>query len=372
MNLSLSNRSWVELDRAALLHNLEVAKRSVPGGTSVAAVVKADAYGHGLSWAGETLKGWVDWFAVANVAEALELSRIVPGTSILLLGPVLPDERETVVRNCFNAVVSNGEEARAFQQCAEKVGENARLHLAVDTGMGRIGVWQDEALALVRHIRSLPHVKLEGVGTHLPVADEDREFTLRELAEWNRVVEAVQSEGPVPWVHALNSAGVLGYGHEAKGNLVRPGLMLYGSSPLPEKQALLRPVMTWKTRITLVRELPAGRGISYGRTFITPRPMRVATLGAGYGDGYPRHLSNAGAEVLIGGKRAPVLGRVTMDQLLVDVSAIPEAVAGDEVVLIGRQGEEEIYAAELAAKAGTIAWEIFTRITKRVKRVPRG
>jgi len=276
-----------------------------------------------------------------------------------------------VVRYCFNAVVSEWEEAKAFQQCAEKIGEKARLHLAVDTGMGRIGVWQEEAAPLARQIRTLSHVDLVGIGTHLPVADEDREFTLRELREWNRVVESIQADGKIPWVHALNSAGVLGYAGEATGNLVRTGLMLYGSSPLPEKQALLRPVLTWKTRITLIRDVPAGRGISYGRTFVTPRRMRVATLGVGYGDGYPRHLSNAGAEVLIAGKRAPVLGRVTMDQLMVDVTAIPEAQPGDEVVLLGKQGNEEILASELAAKAGTIPWEIFTRITRRVVRVPK-
>jgi len=372
MDLPSTKRCWVELDRSALLHNLQVAKQTLPNGTQVAAVVKADAYGHGLSWVGESLKDKVGWFAVANVGEALELSRVAPDISILLLGPVLPDERETVVRHCLNAVVSEWEEAKAFQQCAERIGEKARLHLAVDTGMGRIGVWHGEAAALARRIRTLSHVELVGIGTHLPVADEDREFTRKELQEWNRVVDAVQADGTIPWVHALNSAGVLGYAREAAGNLARPGLMLYGSSPLPEKQALLRPVLTWKTRITLIRDVPAGRGISYGRTFVTPRPMRVATLGAGYGDGYPRHLSNTGAEVLVGGKRAPLLGRVTMDQLMVNVSAIPGARPGDEVVLLGRQGDETISASELAARAGTIPWEIFTRITRRVTRVPTG
>jgi alanine racemase len=169
--------------------------------------------------------------------------------------------------------------------------------------------------------------------------------------------------------HAQNSAGLIGYALRGSSNLARPGLMLYGSSPLPDFQRRLRPALTLKTRVTLVRALPAGRGISYGRTFITPRAMRAGTLGAGYADGYPRHLSNAGAEVLVRGRRCPVLGRVTMDQIVVDLSDIPGAVeAGEEAVLIGAQGEEEILAGELAAKAGTIPWEIFTGLTARVGR----
>jgi alanine racemase len=150
--------------------------------------------------------------------------------------------------------------------------------------------------------------------------------------------------------------------------MVRAGLMLYGSAPIEEFQPRLRAVMTWKTRITLIRDLGAGRGVSYGRTFIAERPMRVATLAVGYGDGYQRHLSNRGAEVLIRGRRCPVLGRVTMDQIMVDVTALPEVQAGEEVVLLGAQGGEEILAAELAAKAGTIAWEIFTGVGRRVHR----
>lgn len=364
-------RCWAEIDRAALHHNLRVVRDLVPTGTAVAAVLKADAYGHGLALAGETLKGVVDWFAVANVTEALELSRVAPGVSILILGPVLPEERELVVRHCFNAVVSELEEVKAFQHCAQEIGETVRLHLAVDTGMGRIGVWQEEAGALAEAIRQLPGVALVGIGTHLPVADEDAEWTHRELEEWQRVVARVRALGEIEWVHALNSAGVMGFGNDpaSHGNLVRAGLMLYGSAPLPEFQPMLRPVLTWKTRITLIRDVPAGRSVSYGRTFITPRPMRIATLAAGYGDGYTRHLSNVGAEVLIGGQRVPVLGRVTMDQILVDLSKVPGAVVGDEVVLMGKQGGQEILAAELAAKAGTIPWEIFTGITRRVSRI---
>ncbi|MDP9292413.1 MAG: alanine racemase, partial [Verrucomicrobiota bacterium] len=166
----------------------------------------------------------------------------------------------------------------------------------------------------------------------------------------------------------LNSAGILRFSAHSRA-IVRAGLILYGVSPLPEFQKLLEPVMTLKTRVTLVRDLGAGRGISYGRTFITPSPMRVATLAVGYADGYPRHLSNTGAEVLVRGNRCALLGRVTMDQIMIDVTALPGVEIGDEAVLIGRQGSNEIPAAELAQKAGTIPWEIFTGISSRVARV---
>ena len=171
-----------------------------------------------------------------------------------------------------------------------------------------------------------------------------------------------------PVVHVENSAGLIGFPAQA-GDMVRAGLMLYGSAPRPEFQPRLRAAMTWKTRIALLRTAPAGHGISYGRTFKTVQPTRIATLAVGYADGYRRHLSGRGAEVLIGGRRCPVLGRVTMDQIVADVTALPAVEVGDEVVLMGRQGAEEIPAAELAEKAGTIAWEIFTGLGRRVERV---
>jgi alanine racemase len=246
------------------------------------------------------------------------------------------------------------------------------IHFVIDTGMGRIGSWQDEALREAEEIRALPGVRITGLASHLPVADEDDSFTRAQLERFAALAGELRRGGiDAPIVHVENSAGLLGYPALA-GDMVRAGLMLYGSSPLPEWQPHLRPVMTWKTRVTLVREVGAGRGISYGRTFLTPHPMRIATLAVGYADGYQRHLTNRGAEVLIRGRRCAVLGRVTMDQILADVTALPEIEAGEEVVLLGRQGTEEILAAELATKAGTIAWEIFTGVGQRVERVYAG
>jgi alanine racemase len=204
------------------------------------------------------------------------------------------------------------------------------------------------------------------VATHLPVPDEDGEFTEAQL----RRFEALVLPHALPLVHSLNSAGVIAFASHSA-DMVRAGLMLYGSSPIPVFQSRLRPVMAWKTRIALVREVGAGRGVSYGRTFIAPHTMRVATLVVGYADGYLRALAGHDAAVLICGRRCPLLGRVTMDMVMVDVTAIDGIAEGEEVVLLGRQAGEEISAAELAERAGTIAWEIFTGVKARVERVYR-
>ncbi|MEI8234801.1 MAG: alanine racemase [Verrucomicrobiota bacterium] len=368
-------RCWAEIDLNALRHNVAAIREHVGAGVGILAVVKANAYGHGVVELARELRYLVEMFGVASVAEALQLRRAAPDTGILVLGPALPEEREAMVRHGLIPVVSSLEEAQAYGALTQalKIAAPFPIHLKVDTGMGRIGVWHEEALALARAIAALPGVRLAGVATHLPVADEDAEWTRAEIAAWEAFVRRLREAGiEVSAVHALNSAGILLFPGEALVqpgvDLIRPGLILYGCSPVPEFQARLRPVLAWKSRITLLREVPAGRSVSYGRTFVTPAPMRIATVCAGYADGYPRHLSNAGAEVLIGGRRCPVLGRVTMDQILVNADAVPEAAVGDEVVLIGRQGEEEILVAELAEKAGTIPWEIFTGISSRVVR----
>ena len=307
-------------------------------------------------------------FGVANVAEAQALRVALGGseTPIFILGTALPHEREAIVHGGFVPAVSSVPEAEAFGACSLK---NVRVHLAVDSGMGRIGVWQDEAAATARAITALPNVELAGVATHLPVADEDEAFTQAQLARFEALLTELHAAGlRVPVIHSLNSAGVIRFARHAQ-TMVRAGLMLYGSAPIADFQNELRAVMTLKTRVTLIRAVGAGRGISYGRTFIAPKPMRVATLGIGYADGYQRRLSNTGAHVLIRGTRCALLGRVTMDQIMADVTHLPGLEPGEETVLIGRQGDEEIFAADLARRAQTIAWEIFTGIGSRVERV---
>lgn len=356
-------RCWAEIEGAALLHNARVARARVGAPTELLAVVKANGYGHGMIEVARAVRTEADLFGVANLHEAETLRGSGIAQPILILGPALPEERPAINAAGFIATVSSATEARAF------TGNSTGINFAIDTGMGRMGCWQDEAIAELEKIVAIPGLKLHSVSTHLPVADEDEAFTEAELIRFAELVRQMRRRVDGAYkVHVLLSAGILGFAQHHF-EIVRAGLMLYGSSPLPRAQGLLRPVLALKTHIALLRELPAGRTVSYGRTFTTARPLRVATISAGYADGYPRSLSGRDGAVLVGGKRCPVLGRITMDLTMVDVSAVPGAQVGDEVVLIGRQGSEEILAAEVAERAGTIAWEIFTGIGSRVRRV---
>jgi alanine racemase len=368
---TLPPRCWAEIDLEALRHNASLCRSLAGPDCEVMAIVKADAYGHGLPEIVAALNGIVTWFGVANLREARRTHAATAGreAGILVLGPATPEEVEPLVAEGFSGAVSLPEEVAAYASAAASLGKTARLHAVIDTGMGRMGCLPDEAAALVAAIRSSPHCQLEGIASHFPSADEDRAFTLAQIARFEALVAAL-APGPGCQVHLGNSAGLLAFQGEMRVmTLVRPGLALYGISPLPDEGGGLRPVMSLKTRVTLVRDVPPGTGISYGRTFITERATRVATLAVGYGDGYPRQLSGAGASVLIQGRRCPLLGRVTMDQILVDVSVIASVRRGEEAVLMGRQGDEVIPTAEIATLAGTIPWEVLTGITSRVQRV---
>jgi alanine racemase len=331
------------------------------------AVVKADAYGHGVDCVVPVLSELADWLAVANFQEAMQARAHAPGLPVLILGPALPEERAGIAAEGFVPVVSNFEEAAAF--AASAGARPVAVHLAVDTGMGRIGVWESEAMALARQIRELAGVRLAGLGSHFPSADEDDDFTRAQAVRFEALAREMRAQGLVEGpVHIANSAGMIAFPDSAR-ELFRAGLTLYGCSPRPEFQSALRPVLHWKTRVTLVREVRAGCGISYGSTFVAQQPMTVATLAVGYADGYRRHLSGRGADVLILGRRCPVLGRVTMDQIMVDVSFLKGVCAGTEVVLLGGQGDEVITVAEVAHKAGTIPWDVFTGMGQRVVRL---
>ena len=380
------SRCWAEVDLAALRHNVGAVRADVGSETTILAIVKADGYGHGMVSVARALRdtGEVSDFGVASLAEARHLRDGLPQARVTILSPALPEERAGVVQHGFLPWLSSLAEAGDYARHAAAHGHDARHPFAVeiklDTGMGRMGVLEGDFDALLAAVRRLPTLRVTGVLTHLPSPDEDADFTAAQLARMAALQARLAAESPTTddrppatslsplRFHAQNSAGLLGYARDGR-NLVRPGLMLYGASPLPVFQGRLRPVLTLKTRLTLVRTLPAGHGVSYGRTFRTAEPTRVGTLAAGYADGYPRHLSNVGAEALVRGRRCPVLGRVTMDQVMLDLSALPEGVAaGEEVVLLGRQGGEEVSAGELAGKSGTIPWEIFTGLTARVAR----
>ena len=330
-------------------------------------VVKAGAYGHGLEEIARTLAAHeIAFFGVANVGEARRIRSTGVETPIYLLGPTWAGEREEIVARGWTPCLSSVEEARHFDQLAAAAGTRLKVHLAVDTGMGRGGFLRADLPQSMPVLEQLAHLEIEGIGSHLPSADEDPDFTRHQIDEFHEIIGALGGPQRFKWRHLLNSAGLLGYDRGIC-NLARPGLMLYGISPLPSFQDRLATVMTLKSRITLLRTLPAGHSVSYGRQFVTSRPTRVATVGIGYGDGYPRHLSGVGAEVFIRGHRCPLLGRVTMDQVMVDASAVPSSREGDEVEMFG----PNIPVAEIAHKAGTIPWEIFTGITPRVLRIHR-
>ena len=365
--MNLAGESWrirAEVDHGALRHNAAAMRKLVGDQTGLIAVVKADGYGHGGPEVAQTLAPFAEQFGVATVGEARAVRAAVLDKDILILSPCLPDERRVVVDEGFIPVVSSTAEAKAYARLVQ--GKPARIHLCVDTGMGRIGVWQDDALKTAQEIAAIEGLDIESVSTHLPVADSDPAFTAEELRAWETLIGQLRAILPTAKFHALNSAGSL-QRPEYAADRVRPGLALYGISPLPDFQQLLRPAMTLKTRITLVRDVGPGRGISYGRDFITAQPMRIATLAMGYADGYPRQTSNQGAQVLIRGKRCPILGRITMDHFMVDVTDLPRDVApGEEVVLFGKQGDGEITVGEVAGWAGTITWDVLTRLGKRV------
>ena len=355
-------RCWAEIDRSALRHNAGVVRNRI-GSAEILAVVKANAYGHGLLGVAQTLADDVQLFGVANAQEALALREALPHP-IVILGPATPEERSVIAERGFIPTISNLEEAQEFSRFGP-----ATINFKIDTGMGRMGALENEAPEVFKRVVALPNINVHSISTHMPVSHEDAEYTHDQLVRFRTIIERIRAEIPGTYkTHVFQSAGTLAF-DPSRFDMVRAGIILYGISPLPEFQKLLRPAMTWKTRISLVRNMPKGSSISYGRTFITPQKMRIATLSAGYADGYPWHLSNRAAAVLVRGHRCEVVGRVTMDLMMIDVSKVQDVQVGDDVVLMGRDGSEEVSCAELAEKAGTIPWEIVTRVGPRVRRV---
>ena len=355
-------RAWAEIDLAALRWNLAIARNAC--GVAVMAVVKAGAYGHGLEEIARTLANEdVTFFGVANVGEARRIRQAGVTTRIYLLGATWAAERAEIVARDWTPCVSSLDEATEFNNLAATQGRRLKVHLAVDTGMGRGGFLAAGLPDALAALQRLEWLEIEGIGSHLPSADEDEEFTRQQMTRFSSIIEELGGATNFRWLHLSNSAGILGYENPTC-NLARPGLMLYGVSPLADFQSQLRTVMTLKSRVTLVRTLPTGHGVSYGRAYVTTRPTRVATVGIGYGDGYPRQVSGQGAAVWLRNRRFPIIGRVTMDQLMIDVTDAEEVTEGDEVELFG----PNLPVQEVATLAQSVVWEIFTGITPRVTR----
>ena len=363
--------AWAEVDLTAIAHNVRVLKALLKPPAQLMAVVKANAYGHGAVAVAQTaLQHGAEWLGVARVAEGAELRAAQIDAPILVLGPMAPAEAAAAVRARLSVAITSLAVARALSAQSEAQGTVTPVHLKIDTGMSRFGVPLDEAVATARTLQGMPALRLDGVFTHFASADEpDRTFAHEQVRRFQSALAALEQAGiAVPLRHAANSAGTL-CGPDFHFDMVRVGLALYGISPaswLPRAEQL-RPALSLKSRVAFVRSLPPGASVGYGGTYTAERATRAALVSIGYADGVRRALSNRG-EVLIREKRARILGRVSMDQIVVDAEACA-AREGDEVVLIGKQGEAEISADEVAGWAQTISYEILTGIGARVPRV---
>lgn len=365
-------RAEAVVDLGAIRRNTAALRRLTGDAAQLMAIVKADGYGHGaLPVARAALDGGATSLGVATVDEGVELRRGGCRQTILVLGPTLPSEAAALGEHSLEQMVADLDAAGAVSRAALGLGRTVGLHLKVDTGMGRVGVPPGEAVAVARRLVALPGVRLAGVMTHFADADEaGAGGAPAQLAAFRDVVASLRGAGlDVGLVHAANSAGILAL-PDSHLDLVRAGIALYGCHPSAETapRLSLEPALTFRTRVAFLKAAPAGTTIGYGRTFTAPARMTVATLPVGYADGFSRGLSNRGA-VLIGGRRAPIVGRVCMDMSMVDVSAVPGVRVGDAAVLYGPQGDECVSVTEVAGLLGTISYEVLCAIGKRVPRV---
>jgi len=359
-----------EIDLDAIRNNVRVMREKTADGARFLAVVKANGYGHGAAAVAlAALDAGASMLAVAIPEEGIELRQAGIDAPILVLGGIDESAALAVAQHDLTQVVFDEPRIRALSAAGESLGRAVKVHLKLDTGMSRIGVrTQEEAKALTALIDSLPGVELTGCFTHMATADEDdREGTMRQIARFEQLCEAIAAVHPGRIVrHAANTASIFRY-PQAHFDMVRGGIALYGYPPVPEAKGL-KPAMRWTARAVYVKTIQPGDRVSYGGTFEADRETRVMTVPVGYADGYRRGLSGKGC-VLVRGRRARILGRVCMDQIMVDVTDIPDAQAGDEVVLLGAQGDEMIDADEMAAWLGTISYEVICSPSARVPRV---
>jgi alanine racemase len=360
------------VDHAALRWNLRQIREKVGSGIKILSMVKANAYGHGATAAARTLAGaGGDAFGVATLEEGVELRQAGIRAPILVLAGAYADQLEEFLTHSLIPVVHDLDTTKRLEKALQQRGSTLNVHLKIDTGMGRLGLVAAETAEWVGEVKKLKAIRIAGVFSHFSHAESvEGDYTRQQLDIFNRVVDQLRAENiRPPLVHLANSAATIAL-PAAYFDMVRPGIMLYGVYPSPAmaSQIVLKPVLAWKTKILQLKKVPAGTSVSYGQTFITKRESLIATLPIGYADGYPRLLSNRG-EVLIGGQRAAVAGRVCMDLTMIDVTDIRNVKQGDEVVLLGRQGDAEISADQIAAWANTISYEILTSIGARVPRI---
>lgn len=394
--------TWVEIDLGAIAHNTRRLKELAGPGVKLMAVLKADAYGHGALRVAQTaLNNGADWLAIACLNEAIALRNAGIDAPILVLGYTPPWQARDAVRFDLALTVFNLDVAKALSRAAVALNRQARVHVKVDTGMGRLGLFPEEVVPFIQSIRNLPGLVIEGLFTHFAVADSREDwaeaYTQEQFTRFQAVIdELAAADITIPLIHATNSAATLRYFNEQSPDpkcptgsfaplrtscwalvighssqlVIRPGIALYGLDPSPEVRCPsdFRPALTWKTQIAQVKTMPPGSCVGYGCTYRTQGEERIAVIPVGYADGFRRAPKNWG-EVLVRGQRAPIVGRVCMDQTMINVTHIPGVRQGDEVVLIGRQGDEAITVEEVAARLGTINYEVVSEILARVPRV---
>jgi alanine racemase len=365
-------RAWAEIDLDAVSHNLACVRDRVGDSVRILVVLKADAYGHGaLPIARRVIEDGADYLGVGDSTEALELREAGIRAPILILGAIVDGEMEQVVANGITTCIHSSHRAALLDREARSQGKRARVHLMVDTGLGRLGVLPEKALDLARDISMASHLVLEGVCTHLSsVYVGHEEFTRSQIAIFERIVARIRADGiEVPLVHAANS-GALFAGWGGSFNMVRPGVAIYGLSPngFFDGRVSLRPILSLRTQIIFLKDVPGGTPIGYNRTHTTSRATRTAVIPIGYYDGIGYRLANKAA-VLVRGKEAPIVGNVSMDYTTIDVGRIRGVSVGDVVTIVGRDGNREQRVENLARHIGTIPYEITCHLGRRIRRV---
>lgn len=364
-------RVWAEIDHRRLSTNLAKIEERVGAGVGVLLVVKADAYGHGAIPISHTaLRNGVRSLGVGDSTEAIELRQAGVLAPILVLGALIEEEISAVVSYAITPTVHSLDMVHLIEDEARRQCRRVKVHLKVDTGLSRLGASPAKAVELAKRVTASKHLELEGIGTHFSASYTDSCFTEKQLEEFLRVVCHLESLGiPVPYRHAANSAALVAF-PSARLNLVRTGRAAYGIDPglFRRNDLVVEPVLSLKTRVAFLKGIRADTPVGYNRTFVAPRATRLATLPVGFDDGYPSALSNK-AQVLVRGQRAPVVGTVTMDYMTVDVGHIADVKVGDEVVLVGRQGQDEIRITDLADLFHGSALEIACSLGRRVRRI---
>lgn len=368
-------RCWAEIDLSALERNVKQIRAALPPHIQYVAVIKADAYGHGMAQTiSRLMHTGVDAFAVANLDEAATVAEVGSGWPVLVLGPILPAEISKLQHIAAIPAIGSAGEAMRLANIAASLGEPQPIHVKIDTGMGRFGVWHEDAIDLLEQVQADRRLAFCGVFTHFSSADQDEGYT---RTQRDRFLEILERTGLATrrelLIHADNSAGLETLPPDGPFNAVRVGLLQFGVRPYPKSvlgDVLVEPVLSFRARVGFIKKLPAGTAISYGQTHLLERNSQVAVITAGYGDGIPTQLSNRGA-VLIGGQRCPILGRVTMDQTIVDVTDLDCVALGDTATFIGIDGDSSISAETFSEQSGSIPYETFCSITKRVPRIYR-